>query len=187
MAKYGTVIVLSAPSGAGKHTILKRARAQDPKLAYSVSATTRAPRQGEVDGKDYYFLDRDTFEQRVANGEFAEWAEVHGNLYGTLRSELDRLVSSGKDVVLELDVQGMRSLKATGLNVVTIFIMPPSEAELARRLENRGANTPEDTALRLKNAREEMAARDEYDYVIVNDELNQAVEAFQNIVRQYRV
>lgn len=186
MAKHGTVIVLSAPSGAGKHTILKRARALDPKLAYSVSATTRAPREGEVDGKDYYFLDRETFEKRIAAGEFAEWAEVHGNLYGTLRSELDRLVSSGLDVVLELDVQGMRNMKAAGLDIVTVFVMPPSEDELARRLELRGANTADDMALRLKNARDEMAARNEYDHVIVNDQLNQAVESFQNIVRRHR-
>jgi guanylate kinase len=186
LARYGKLFVVSAPSGAGKKTVLDRLLAQDPQLTYSVSATTRDPRPGEVDGKEYYFLDRAEFERRVTDGAFVEWAEVHGNLYGTLRSELERLRSSGKDVVLEIDVQGMRNLKRDGLDAATIFIMPPSLAELERRLNKRGTNNLEDIAVRLRNARDEIAARGEYDHVVVNDEVGRAAEEMKQIIAQYR-
>jgi guanylate kinase len=186
LARYGKLFVVSAPSGAGKKTVLDRLLAQDPQLTYSVSATTRDPRPGEVDGKEYYFLDRAEFERRVTDGAFVEWAEVHGNLYGTLRTELERLRSSGKDVVLEIDVQGMRNLKRDGLDAATIFIMPPSLAELERRLNKRGTNNLEDIAVRLRNARDEIAARGEYDHVVVNDEVGRAAEEMKQIIAQYR-
>ncbi len=182
----GRVFVVSAPSGAGKHTVLKRVLARDPKLAYSVSATSRPPRAGEADGREYYFLDRGTFEKRIAAHEFAEWAEVHGNLYGTPRSELDRIIATGSDVLLELDVQGMRNLKALGLNTVSVFIMAPSVEELEQRLRSRGTDSPEVIALRLKNALEEMAARDEYDHVIVNVDIREAVAELEGIIRAAR-
>jgi len=185
-AKAGRIFVVSAPSGAGKHTILKRTLARDPGLTYSISATTRKPRAGEQDGREYYFLDRPAFEKRVAAGEFAEWAEVHGNLYGTLRGELDRIVASGKDALLELDVQGMRNVKRLGIDAVTVFIMAPSLEELGQRLRARGTDSDEVIAVRLKNALDEMAARDEYDNVIVNVDIREAVAELEAIVKAAR-
>lgn len=182
----GSLFVVSAPSGAGKHTVLHRVLATDPRLEYSVSATTRAPRPGEVHGRDYYFLDREEFGRRVEQGGFVEWAEVHGNLYGTLREELERRLSSGKDVVLEIDIQGMRNLKQSGFDAVTVFIMPPSPSVLERRLRGRGTESPETVELRLRNAREEMEARHAFDYIVVNDRLSKAVADLKAIVRAQR-
>ena len=184
--KRGNVFVISAPSGAGKHTVLKGVFAMDPGLAYSISATTRLPRATEVHGKDYFFLERPDFCQRIEGGEFAEWAEVHGNLYGTLRSELTRKTTSGMDVILELDVQGMRNLKATMPDVVSIFIMPPSIEDLETRLRARGANSEEDIELRLRNARGEIAACVAFDYIVVNDALDEAVADVAAIIRAQR-
>ncbi len=180
------MFVVSAPSGGGKRTVLAKVMEQDPRLTLTVSATTRPPRPGEKDGQDYYFLAREEFERRVAAGEFAEWAEVHGNLYGTLASELERHVSSGRDVVLELDVQGMRSLRKMVPGAVATFIVAPTLEELERRLRNRGTNDDEDIRLRLENARTEMAARGEYDYVVVNDTLAEAVADMAAVVRAER-
>jgi guanylate kinase len=182
------LFVVSAPSGAGKHTILREVLAADPQLAYSISATTRPPREGEADGREYYFLDRGEFMRRVDAGEFFEWARVHDRLYGTLRSEMDRRLALGTDVLLELDVQGMRNLKRqeTDTDVVTVFILPPSLAVLEQRLRGRGTNTEEDIALRLRNARTEIEARGEYDYLVVNDRLDEAVADMKAIVRARR-
>ncbi len=182
------LFVVSAPSGGGKRTIIARAqeRAHGLALQYSVSATSRRPRRDEVDGKDYIFLDREAFESRVAAGEFVEWAEVHGNLYGTLKSQLARCLAGGGEVLLEVDVQGMRSLRHVVGNVVTIFVMPPSLEALEARLRGRGANDDADLALRLANAREEMASCYEFDYIIVNDNLDEAVADFEAIVRAQR-
>lgn len=184
--RRGIVFVVSAPSGAGKRTVLERVFAQDALLGFSVSATTRPPRKGEVHGKDYYFLDRDAFARRVQAGDFVEWAEVHGNAYGTLREELDRLLVSGKDTVLELDVQGMRNVRRIGLDAVTIFIMAPSVEELERRLRARGTDSADVIELRLANARAEIAARSEFDYVIVNDRLDDAAADLAAILRAER-
>ncbi len=186
MAKRGILVVMSAPSGAGKRTLLEKLWETRPSLETTVSATTRAPRPAEVDGEDYHFLDRETFERRVAAGDFVEWAEVHGNLYGTLREELDRRLASGHDIILELDVQGMRNLKAQRDDVVTVFLTPPSLEELERRLRNRGTEDEAVIALRLRNARDEMAAQDEFDYVIVNDDLDRAAAEMENILRTER-
>lgn len=185
-AKKGDVFVVSSPSGAGKSVILGRARAADPSLLFSVSATTRAPRKGEVEGREYYFLSREEFMRRVEAGEFLEWAEVHGNLYGTLRSEMDRLAASGQDAVLEIDVQGAASLRALGSDMVSVFIMPPSIEELERRLRARGTEAVDVITVRVQNARQEMARYPEYDYVVVNDDLDKAVADFQAIVRARR-
>ncbi|MDZ4860953.1 MAG: guanylate kinase [Candidatus Hydrogenedentes bacterium] len=185
-ASPGRVFVVSAPSGAGKHTVLKRVLSGDARLGYSISATTRPPRAGELNGRDYHFLDRETFEKRVSTGGFAEWAEVHGNLYGTLRSELDRAIESGKDVLLELDVQGMRNMRRLGLDMVSVFIMAPSLEELEQRLRSRGTDSDDVIALRLKNARDEIAAKDEYDHVIVNVDIREAVEELKGIIRAAR-
>jgi guanylate kinase len=186
MAERGILFVVSAPSGAGKHTILERVLRDDPQLEFAVSATSRTPRPGEVEGKDYYFLTREEFQRRVAAGEFVEWAEVHGNLYGKLREEIERRIRTGKDVILEVDVQGMRNLKASGLAPVTMFVVPPSLDVLEGRLRGRGTEKPEDLALRLRNAREEMAARHSFDYIVVNDDLDRAVADIEAIVRAER-
>ncbi|HIJ64868.1 MAG TPA: guanylate kinase [Candidatus Hydrogenedentes bacterium] len=181
-----SLFVVSAPSGAGKRTILDTVFERDDGLAYAVSATTRPPRTGEVDGQNYFFLSEEAFRCRVKAGDFLEWAAVHGNLYGTLREELSKRLASGKDVVLELDVQGMRSVKAAWPDTVSVFVMAPSFEELERRLERRGANDPADTAVRLANARTEMDVRHEFDYIIVNDDLAEAVSDMEAIVRAAR-
>ena len=186
MTERGSLYVISAPSGAGKNALLDEVRRRETRIASTVSATTRAPRSGERDGVDYHFLDRDAFQRRVAAGDFAEWAEVHGNLYGTLRSELDRCLATGSDVILELDVQGMRSLKGLYPDVETIFLAPPSMAELERRLRNRGTNDDADIALRMRNAEIEMAARDEFAYIIVNDTIDRAAAEMVEILAARR-
>jgi len=180
-------IVIAAPSGAGKRTVLDRVRALDAGLAWAVSATTRPPRPGETEGKDYYFLSRAAFEEGIAAGHFVEWAEVHGNLYGTLKSEIERCRETGKDTLLELDVQGMRHLRRMGYDVVGVFIMPPSMEELERRLRGRGTDSEEVIAVRLANARAEMAARGEFDYVVVNDVVDRAAEDVAAILRAERL
>ena len=184
--RNGILIVVSAPSGGGKGTILKRAMDADPRLRHAVSATTRAPRVGEIDGHHYHFVDRDTFERWIAQDRFAEWANVHGELYGTLHEELDRLRKSGNDVVLELDVQGMRSMRKMRPDAVTVFIEPPSLELLHARLRRRGDVGDADLALRLRNAEAEIAAKNEYDYRILNDDLDRAVAEFATLVNRSR-
>jgi guanylate kinase len=186
MSRNGVLVVMSAPSGAGKLTLLNKLRETERGLVSTVSATTRAPRAGEVPGKDYHFLDRADFEARVGAGDFVEWAEVHGNLYGTLAGELDRCLATGGDVILELDVQGMRNLRGQRDDVVTVFLMPPSVEELERRLRHRGTDDDQVIALRLANARHEMAARHEFDYIVVNDALERAAGDMAAILRAER-
>lgn len=185
-SQAGLVVVLSAPSGAGKRTLLGRLRELEDGIATTVSATTRAPRPGEVAGVDYHFLDREAFEARLVAGDFVEHAEVHGNLYGTLREELERHTQRGQSVVLELDVQGMRSLRKLIPDAITVFLLPPSMEELERRLRHRGANDEDDIALRLRNAREEMAAAHEFDHRVVNDDVDRAAQELADILRNRR-
>ena len=175
MAQKGIVFVISAPSGAGKQTVIRRSQEEGVSLATTISATTRPPRSTETDGHDYYFLSMEDFQKRVAENAFVELAEVHGNLYGTLSKDLDRCINSGQDVVMEVDVQGLRSLAKLGYDVVSIFIMPPSVDELERRLRRRGTDSDAVIQIRLRNAKAEMDARKEYDYVVVNDNLEAAV------------
>lgn len=187
MAQQGVLIVISAPSGAGKLTLLNKVReSQAGSFVTTVSATTRAPRMGEEQGQDYYFLTREDFETKRSALEFVEWAEVHGNLYGTLYSELDRCLATGKDVILELDVQGMESLKEIRHEVVTVFLMPPSLEVLEDRLRKRGTDEDEVIALRLKNAGDEMAQRHGFDYIVVNDKIDQAASDLEAIIRAER-
>ena len=186
MAKRGTLYVVSAPSGAGKKTVLDCALARDAGLERTVSATTRAPRPNEVDGRDYIFLAPDAFRRLIETGAFVEWAEVHGHLYGTLREDLDRRLESGKDVLLELDVQGMRSVKALYGDVATVFIAAPSYEELERRIRARGANDEASIALRMHNARQEMNARHEFDYVVVNEVAEDAAAELLAVFRGRR-
>jgi guanylate kinase len=182
----GIVLVVSAPSGGGKGTILKRVLANDSRLRHTVSATTRAPRDGEVDGVQYRFVDRATFKQWIDEGQFVEWASVHDEMYGTLHEELDRILAEGGDAVLELDVQGMRSIRALRPETKTIFIEPPSMDVLEQRLRKRGGLTEDALRVRLRNARAEIAAKNEYDRVIVNDDLDRAVSEFKSAVAQFR-
>lgn len=182
----GNIFIISAPSGAGKHCVLEKVLEMDSNVVYSVSSTTRAPRSNEQDGRDYYFFQREEFLRQVGEGRFAEWAEVHGNLYGTLKAELERKVKSGKDVVLQLDVQGTRNLKEAFPKAVTIFLMPPSLAELERRLRKRGMNGEADIALRLKNAESEIGHCHAYDFIVVNDDLEKAVADVNTIIRSTR-
>jgi guanylate kinase len=184
--RNGTLIVVSAPSGGGKGTILERVMRSDPALRHAVSATTRPARSGETEGVHYYFVDRATFEQWVAQGRFAEWANVHGELYGTLHTELDRLGAAGCDVVLELDVQGMRSIRKARPDAATVFIEPPSIQALKERLQRRGDLKEKDLAIRLRNAEAEMAAKNEYDCRILNDDLDRAIAEFEAFVKRSR-
>ena len=182
VAETAKLIVLSAPSGAGKNTLIARIRARGIPVAVTVSATTRSPRPGEVSGEHYYFISRDEFQRKLVENAFYEWAEVHGNFYGTLCEEVDRCLASGSHVMLELDVQGWRHMRTLRPDAVSIFLMPPSFEELERRLRARGANDEADIQLRLKNARAEVAARDEFDYVIVNDDLERAAAELEQVL-----
>jgi len=183
----GHLFVLSAPSGAGKTTILKPILAHLPALGFSVSHTTRPPRPGEVDGRDYFFVDRQQFILRQQEGDFLEWAEVHGNLYGTSQLAVMNQLATGQDIILDIDVQGAKQLKARpGLEATFIFIAPPSLAELKRRLTGRQTESAETVLLRLQNAKQELQAADLYDYYLINDDLKQAQEMFQAIILAQR-
>ena len=179
----GKLFILSAPSGAGKTTLLKRVMADLQGLAFSVSHTTRQPRAGEVDGVDYHFVSREQFEGMRDQGVFLEWAEVHGNLYGTSRPAVLAQLETGLDVILDIDVQGAAILrKSASIPAASLFISPPSLQELERRLRGRGTDSEETILLRLKNARTEMQAAVDYEYLIVNARLEQAVDTLRAIV-----
>jgi guanylate kinase len=167
------ILVITGPSGVGKGTLIKGLLERVPGLQLAVSATTRKPRTGEVNGVDYHFLSAEDFERRVAAGEFVEHAEYAGNRYGTLRTELDR---PARGIVLEIDVQGARQVRDALPDAALIFIEPPSFEDLVERLTERGSDSPEQIERRLAAAREELAARDEFDHHIVNDDLDRAVE-----------
>jgi guanylate kinase len=170
----GRMLVVSGPSGSGKSTICKRLLL-DPRVVFSVSATTRKPRPGEVDGREYHFLSADEFRARIAKGAFIEHAEVFGNLYGTLREPLEAAKARGQVYLLEIDVQGANQLRALGEEGVYIFIAPPDFEELKRRLSGRGTESPEVLQRRLHKAEDELRERHRYDHVVVNDDLERAV------------
>ena len=169
------LVVLSSPSGGGKTSIARQLLAARPDVGYSVSATTRPPRTGEQDGRDYHFLPRNEFERRVAAGEFVEHAAYGGNLYGTLRAEIERIFAARKHAVLDIEVEGARQIRQTLPGAVRVFVLPPSGAELIRRLEARRTEDRATLRRRLDRADEELAAVGEYDYAIVNDNLDHAV------------
>jgi guanylate kinase len=175
-------IVLSAPSGGGKTTIARRLLGRRADVGYSVSCTTRAPRTGERDGVDYHFLTRADFDARVVRGEFAEWADVHGNRYGTLRSAVRQVMEAGKHVVLDIDVQGARQMTAAFPESVTIFIVPPTIEVLVARLMGRNSEDAEMLTLRLRNARMELRESERYQYVVENDDLEHAVSRVSAII-----
>jgi guanylate kinase len=179
----GNLLVVSAPSGAGKTTILRRILAMVPGIVFSVSHTTRAPRPGERDGGDYYFIARDQFLEMRAQGAFLEWAEVHGNFYGTSKKAVAEQLALGIDLILDIDVQGARQTREQSeWQASSLFIAPPSWQELERRLTMRNTESVETIGLRLANARREMAEIDRYDYVIVNDDLEAAVDAVRAVI-----
>jgi guanylate kinase len=175
-------VILSAPSGGGKTTIARALLARRPELGYSVSCTTRAPRPGEVQGRDYYFMTRSEFLAERERGAFAESAEVHGNLYGTLRSEVERVMAGGQHVVMDIDVQGAVQFIRAFPQSVTIFILPPSAAVLLERLKGRNTESAAQLANRLQSALQELQHVDEYEYVIVNDDLERAVASVESIL-----
>lgn len=183
--RRGILFVLSAPSGAGKTTLRRAVLARFPEIAYSVSTTTRSPRPGEVSGRDYVFITREEFEAGIREGRWAEWAQVHGNYYGTSARTLREAAEAGTDVLLDIDVQGARQIRRMFPESVTVFIMPPSFEVLAQRLTARGTESPEAIQLRLRNARQEIEERHWYRHVVVNDELATAVEELTAIIASY--
>jgi guanylate kinase len=178
--------VVSGASGTGKTTLVKRLLAQDAELVWSVSATTRRARPGEVDGKDYRFLSRADFERGLRAGEFAEHAESFGELYGTPAEPLRRALAEGRVILLDIDVQGARQIRRSFPDAFLVFAMAPSEEELLRRLTGRGTEDEASRKKRLQRVREELAARDEYDRVVVNDDLESAVAELKGIVAELK-
>jgi guanylate kinase len=174
-----TVLVITGPSGVGKGTLIRLLLDRFPSMALSISATTRKPRPGEEDGVDYHFLTAEEFQRRIDAGEFLEWAEYAGNRYGTLRSELERDVDV---LVLEIEVQGARQVRERVPDAISVFIAPPSDEALRTRLVGRGSDDPEQIEKRLAVAQEELAARDEFDHVVVNDDLEAAVQELADLV-----
>ncbi len=174
--KRGKLFVISAPSGTGKSTVLAEVRRRLPEFEFSVSCTTRRPRGDEVDGREYHFIERSAFEAMIASGAFAEWAEVHGNLYGTPKAPIEEAISSGRSVLLDIDVQGGMAMKRAFPEAVTVFLLPPDFEELRRRLSGRGTDSAEQVKLRLENARKELEFKDKYDKCIVNDSVEVAAE-----------
>ena len=183
--RKGNLFVLSGPSGAGKGTLVKRVLQRIPDAWVSVSATTRKPRPGEVDGKDYYFLDQPRFDELVSQNGFLEWACVHGNSYGTLRSRVQDHMNTGGQVILEIDVQGAFQVKKAMPEAHLIFIEPPSLEELERRLRGRGTETEEVICKRMKTAEVELAQKMEYDVQVVNDELERATDELVSYIGSF--
>jgi len=184
---HSAVLVLSGPSGAGKSTIINAAAKAIGDFYFSVSTTTRAPREGEKDGVDYHFVTKEAFEAGIANGDFLEYATVHGNYYGTSLKPVKEALDAGKLVIFDIDVQGHRLVrKALGNKVVSAFITPPTLKELKKRLELRCSDAPDVIAKRLENAKTEIEAIDEYDFLIVNDSIAEATNAFIAIANAAR-
>jgi guanylate kinase len=177
------VFVITGPSGVGKGTLISTLLERVPDLELSVSATTRQPREGEVDGRDYHFLTPEQFDERVEQGDFLEFATYSGNLYGTMRTEVERRLSEGHSVVLEIEVQGARQVRAAMRESIQVFIAPPAPAVLRQRLNSRGTDAPHAIDARLEVAAQEMAAQDEFAYRVVNDDLADAADELERIVR----
>jgi guanylate kinase len=182
----GILFVVSSPSGGGKGTLIERVLNKVPNLSYSVSFTTRAPRNGEIDGREYFFVTTEKFEQMIAANEFLEWAHVHSKLYGTARQQVFLEISEGRDIILEVDVQGAASIRALMADAVSIFILPPSFEILRQRLQSRGTDSPEELELRLRNAPTEVNHYAAFQYVIFNDDADRAAQQMAAIVHAER-
>ena len=182
----GLLIVVSGASGTGKGTVCKKILEDMPEVAYSISATTRAPRPGEIDGREYYFISRDEFKAWIADGKFLEYAEVYGNFYGTPLNKIEERLNRGEDILLEIDVQGALNVKRKMPEGIYIFLLPPSLEELRRRIEGRGTETPESLKRRLANAVAEIQIGREYDYAVVNDSVDNAAAQIKAILAAER-
>jgi len=182
----GILFVVSSPSGGGKGTLIRNVLDVVPNLSYSVSYTTRAPRNGEVNGREYSFVNPQKFEEMVEAGEFLEWACVHGNLYGTSRRQLAKETAEGLDIILEVDVQGAESVRKLELDSVSIFILPPSYEILRQRLIARGTDTAEELEVRLRNAPKEISHYTDFDYIIINDDVQTSATQLAAIVHAER-
>ncbi len=180
--KEGKLFILSGPSGVGKGTVLRELLRQRKDLVYSVSATTRPPRPGEVNGKDYFFLTPEDFQKGIEENLWLEWARVHNHLYGTPRDFVEKTLQAGKHIILEIDVQGARQIKKKCPEGVFIFLAPPSLEELAQRLEKRGTDSSQEKEIRLQNALQEMEEQDDYNYIVINDELQETVNRIKRII-----
>ncbi len=185
--REGVIFIVSAPSGAGKTTLVTRLLAAVSDLMLSVSYTTRLPRHGEIDGRDYRFVSRERFVTMRKRNAFAEWAEVHGSLYGTPRRPLERIVRGGRDILLDIDVQGARQLRKWYRGAVAIFVLPPSWKELRNRLTRRGTDRQDEIRRRLENARYELRELRQYDYFILNRDIRESLEGMKSIVRAERL
>ncbi|MFZ2854634.1 MAG: guanylate kinase [Rhodocyclaceae bacterium] len=183
----GNLYIVTAPSGAGKTTLVRLLLENDPGIRLSISCTTRMPRNGEADGREYHFLDVPDFLARIESGDFLEWAEVHGNYYGTSRSGIEGEMAAGRDVLLEIDWQGAQQVRKLFPAAIGVFILPPSVDELASRLSGRATDSAETIARRLAAARDEMRHMAEFDYVIINDDLQQALTDLLSVVRASRL
>ena len=182
MMKTGRLFVLSGPSGVGKGTLRENALNDAPNLKYSISCTTRKPRDGETDGVEYRFISREKFREDISQGLFLEYAHVHEDYYGTLKADVVRELEAGHDVLLEIDVQGALQVREKMPDAVLIFVAPPSIEVLERRLRGRGTEAQESLNVRLENALKELALKDEYDHIIVNDDLHSACEELRKII-----
>lgn len=189
MTRKGLLLILSSPSGAGKSTLAKRLMEWDPTLRFSVSATTRAPRTGEEDGREYYFKTRAEFESMVAAGEMLEHAEVFGNLYGSPKGPVEQAMAAGRDTLFDIDWQGGQQIRSSSLgrDVVSIFVLPPSIGELDRRLRGRAQDSEEVIAGRMAKSRDEISHWAEYDYVIINRDVDHAFEELVTILKAERM
>ncbi len=187
--RRGLLIILSSPSGAGKSTLAKRLIKWDPSIGFSVSATTRSPRSGEVDGKDYYFKSHNEFAAIVKNGDMLEHAEVFGNFYGSPKGPVDGAINEGRDVLFDIDWQGGQQVRASSLgkHVLSIFILPPSIKELERRLHTRAQDSDEVIAGRMQKSRDEISHWPEYDFVLINDDLDETEDALKTIISAERM
>jgi guanylate kinase len=184
MSERGLLIVFSAPSGCGKSTVVKQLLERRKNLKFSVSATTRNPREGEVDAVDYYFINRDKFKSMVENNEFLEYAEYVDNCYGTPKAPVERELAAGNDVLLEIDTQGAFQVRKLCPDALMVFLLPPSYEDLERRLVHRGKDSPEVIRQRLEVAKRECLQADKYDYQIINDDLDEAVSRFDSIIEE---
>lgn len=186
MKRKGILFVISAPSGAGKTTLCREVMNAFPDIKFSISCTTRDKREGEVDGRDYHFINEENFRKMITEGAFAEWAEVHGKLYGTKVEDINKAVEAGNDIILDIDWQGARQIKERMGKGVYVFILPPSIEELENRLRGRGKDSEETIRKRIKNAKEEISHSSWYDYNITNDNLSIASNTLKSIIMAER-